>query len=100
MNIDLSQIKPTLKKLFASFGGYSVIIIVLVSGVLAAMAINSIGEAVVVDKSQKVYEEELATFKSAVFDEEVIAEVIKLSANDVTIRAILPKDRDNPFLDF
>ena len=100
MNIDLLKVKLVLGKGMVWVGRFSVALIAVIGGVLAALVINSIGNAITVESSESVYVEEIATFKSAVFDEDVIAEVIELSANDVNIRAKLPVDRDNPFLDF
>jgi len=100
LKLDTKPLKSDLKKVLAFIRNHWIVIITFIGAVLILLAIRGIDAAIQTGSDQDVYLEELATYQNIVFDEDVIQEIVKLTANEVDIRADLPENRDNPFLDF
>ncbi len=98
--VDLVPLKRDWRKVLYFINDHWLVVVTLLGAAVAILVTANIQTAVTAETDQDAYLAELATFENIIFDEAVIEDIVKLTANEVDIRADLPENRDNPFLDF
>jgi Tfp pilus assembly protein PilO len=99
MNIELNNIVPKLKSLSDVLRRYVVVIFIGILVIIYGFLVFKVGTVSSVNPDEEVVSQQLQDAKRLRVDQEAINKIEQLKDQNIAVRSLFEKARDNPFHD-